>query len=134
MSIRKLSTIVLAISVVFAGSALADDADKERQEIGKMREEVLAKLYKEKPETKAAIASSKGYAVFSNIGINVLLLSTARGAGVVRDSRNSKDTYMKMLSLGGGIGLGIKDFSVVFVFNEAGALDKFLESGWDFSA
>ena len=41
---------------------------------------------------------------------------------------------MKMLSLGGGIGLGIKDFSVVFVFNDAGALDKFLESGWDFSA
>lgn len=41
---------------------------------------------------------------------------------------------MKMFSGGAGLGLGIKDFSIVFVFNDAGALDKFIESGWDFSA
>jgi lipid-binding SYLF domain-containing protein len=122
--------IILLICLPLAAYA---NPDKERKEAQQMREKVLAKLYKEKPGSKAEIANAKGYGVFSNIGINLFLVSTARGGGIVHDNSSGKDTYMKMFSAGGGIGLGVKDFSVVFVFNTADALNNFIESGWDFS-
>jgi lipid-binding SYLF domain-containing protein len=108
--------------------------DEDRKEIQEMRQDVLTKLYKEKPATKSEIEKAAGYAVFSSLGINLFVVSTARGAGVLHDKRNKKDIYMNMFSAGGGIGLGVKDFSVVFVFSSEKALNGFIESGWDFSA
>jgi lipid-binding SYLF domain-containing protein len=37
---------------------------------------------------------------------------------------------MKMTSVGAGLGVGVKDYNVVFVFETEPALTKFLESGW----
>ena len=41
---------------------------------------------------------------------------------------------MKMISAGGGLGVGVKDYRVVFVFQDEKALDQFLNSGWQGSA
>ena len=41
---------------------------------------------------------------------------------------------MKMISAGGGLGLGVKDYRVIFVFQNDSALAKFLDSGWSGSA
>jgi lipid-binding SYLF domain-containing protein len=43
-----------------------------------------------------------------------------------------KETFMAMGSLGGGVGFGAKDLSVVFIFKDNDVLKKFLESGWQF--
>lgn len=41
---------------------------------------------------------------------------------------------MKMISLGGGLGLGVKGYRVIFVFENDNALLHFLDSGWSGSA
>lgn len=110
-----------------------DDADKERQEILEMREGVLRRLHKEKPSTEAMVKDSVGYAVFSNTGINLLLVSTANGGGIAHDNASGDDVYMKMFSAGGGIGLGVKKFSAVFVFHSKEAFVQFVEEGWNFT-
>jgi lipid-binding SYLF domain-containing protein len=66
--------------------------------------------------------------------MNLFLLSTARGKGIAVASKGKQETFMKMLSVGGGIGLGVKDFRVVFVFENPQALDRFINSGWDADA
>lgn len=38
---------------------------------------------------------------------------------------------MKMLSGGVGLGVGVKDYSVIFVFENQSALERFINSGWD---
>lgn len=124
-----LSTLLLCLPLIAVAGP-----DEERKETQDMRQEVLTNLYKEKSETKSEIEKSKGYAVFSSLGVNLLVVSTGRGSGVLRDNRSGKDIYMSLFSAGGGIGLGVKDFRVVFVFNDEEALDNFIESGWDFSA
>jgi len=108
--------------------------DEDRKEAQEMRQKVLTKLYEEKPNAKSIVEGSKGYAVFSSLGVNLFVVSTARGSGILHDNRSDKDIYMNMASAGGGIGLGVKDFGVVFAFNDEKALDDFLNSGWDFSA
>mgnify|MGYP000294803496 FL=1 len=109
------------------------DKQEDRQEVLDMRADVLAKLYKEEPDVKDKIAEAKGYAVFSNIGINLVFFSAAGGNGMVHDNASGKNTYMKMGSAGIGIGLGVKDFSAVFIFHTNDAMSDFIEYGWDFS-
>lgn len=112
----------------------ADTPAEQRSEIQKMRRETLARLYKVHPAAKAAIQQAAGYAVFSNVGINLILLSAAGGSGVAHNNRTGKDTYMKMVSGGFGFGLGVKDFRGVFVFATPDKLDAFINSGWEASA
>jgi len=126
--------LLISILLICLPLLAAAGPDEDRKENLEMRQQVLSDLYKEKPASKAAIEKSRGYAVFSNLGINLLVVSTARGGGVLHDNRSNKDTHMKMFSAGGGIGLGVKNFSIVFVFETEKALDGFLTSGWDFSA
>jgi lipid-binding SYLF domain-containing protein len=132
-----ISSVLAALLLTLPMSSMAlfggDDPEKERKELQEARQEALNRLYKDKPAARAEIEQARGYAVFSSIGINVLLVSTERGGGIAHDNRDGKETYMKMFSAGGGIGMGIKDFSVVFIFHTVAALEKFLDAGWDFS-
>lgn len=107
--------------------------DERRAAINEMRDDVLGRLYEEKASAKEQVQDSVGYAVFSNTGVNLFLLSTANGAGVARDNGAGKDVYMNMFSAGGGIGLGVKKFSAVFVFHTRDAFDQFVEEGWNFT-
>lgn len=135
--VRMIVAAALAVAVGSAqGGALfgKDDVEKERKEIQEARANALASLYEANPKAKQQIAQSRGYAVFSNMGVNLILLSTQRGGGVLRDNRSGKDTYMRMLSAGGGVGLGVKQFAAIFIFHTDAALDGFREDGWDFSA
>ena len=110
-------------------------ADEQRAAIKQTRDSVLAELYKLKPEAKARIKQAAGYAVFSNVGVNLLLASFAGGHGLVVEKGMIKDTetYMKMGSAGLGFGLGVKDFRAIFVFDDVAKLRTFVDKGWDFS-
>ena len=105
----------------------------DKSDVLEMRARTLARLYKEEPEARAAVQNSVGYAVFSSGGGNVILLSAAYGSGVAHDNKSGKDTFMKMASGGLGLGLGVKDYRLVFVFRTRDAFDQFVQSGWDFS-
>lgn len=126
-SMIALATILLG----FAGSALSASAEEQRNEIRKMRKDTLAQLYKVHPAARASVQKAAGYAVFSNIGINLIFFSAAGGSGVAHDNRSGKDIYMKMLSGGIGLGLGVKDFRGVFVFSNSDVFNQFVNSGWE---
>lgn len=98
-----------------------------------MRDDVLTELYKQDASVKQKINKAEGYAVFSNVGVNLVFASVAGGKGIVVD-RKGKEVFMKMASGGLGIGLGIKDFRAVFVFRSKAKLAQFIENGWDFGA
>jgi lipid-binding SYLF domain-containing protein len=122
---------VIALAWLTTGLVGAKDTpDQQREKIRKMADATLTDLYKLQPEARGAIQKSAGYAVFNNMGTNLLLLSTARGAGVAVNSKTKQDTFMKMTSVGAGLGVGVKDYNVVFVFETEPALAKFLDSGW----
>jgi lipid-binding SYLF domain-containing protein len=125
----------LAVIMLAAGLASAGDSpDQKREKTRKMAAQALQDLYKVEPTAKLAIQKSAGYAVFNNMGTNVLLLSTARGAGIAVNSKTKQETFMKMISAGAGLGIGVKDYRVVFVFQTEKALAQFLDSGWSGSA
>lgn len=122
----------LAVLAGVPGAAAKSATEEKRAEIDEMAEGMLGDLHKLKPMAKDQIKKAAGYAVFSNVGVNLVFASFAGGRGVVVDKKGNR-TYMKMGSAGLGLGLGVKDFRAVFVFRTKAKLDAFVEKGWDFS-
>jgi lipid-binding SYLF domain-containing protein len=106
-----------------------ETAEQKRQHIQKVKRETLAELYREKPEAKAHIARAPGYAVLTNKASKILMLATGSGYGVAVDNTTGKQTYMKMIELGGGVGIGIKHYQAVYVFNDKDAFEQFVTVG-----
>lgn len=130
--------LLLGIAALLLGSpilAAKNSADEGRTEIRKMRDEVLKELYRLHPEAKTKIKKAAGYAVFTNVGVNLIFASVAGGKGIVVRSGllSDTETFMKMGSAGIGIGLGVKDFRAVFIFEDKAKLQAFIDQGWDFS-
>lgn len=135
MMLRVLYMIALLGVVLLNGCAATGNTPSEqRSTIQKMRQDVLADLYRVKPSARARIQQAPGYAVFSNANVNVIFVSFSGGYGVVRNARTGRDTYMKMGEAGVGLGLGVKDFRAVFVFDTPATMNRFIESGWEFGA
>ncbi len=133
----KFRTMVVAIAVaILSMSVVCPAASKEEKQakIRKAAEQTLQDLYKLQPSARGAIQNSAGYAVFKNFGTNVLVVSTASGSGLAVNSKTRQETFMKMISAGAGLGMGVKDFRVIFVFGSEKALNTFLNSGWSGSA
>ncbi|HEX4770742.1 MAG TPA: YSC84-related protein [Bryobacteraceae bacterium] len=130
----KIVASSLALILVAANLATADSPDEKKAKTRKMADKTLQELYKLKPGSQAAIQKAAGYAVFDNMGTNLLLVSTARGSGIAVNSGSKQETFMKMVSAGGGLGMGVKDYRVIFVFENDKAFSQFLNSGWSGSA
>ncbi len=126
-----LASLILLVAGI-SNLTAKETPEEKRASTLKMRDAVLTDLYKEKPETKARIKKAEGYAVFTNVGVNVIFASFAGGHGVVVDKKG-RETFMKMGSAGIGLGLGIKDFRAIFIFHDKAKLETFIEKGWDFS-
>ena len=134
MKIHKLAAIVVVVLLSTSVARADDDVAKKKAKIQQAATQTLSDLYKLQPSAKGAIQSAAGYAVFKNFGTNLLVVSTASGAGVATNNKSKQQTYMKMVSAGAGLGVGVKDFRAIFVFETDKALNDFLNSGWSGSA
>ncbi|MFN0012638.1 MAG: hypothetical protein ACKVS8_13450 [Phycisphaerales bacterium] len=109
-----------------------DTVDKKRAAVEKERDAMLTELYGIKPEIKERMKKAAGYATFSKTEVNLLLLASGNGYGVLVDQATGKKTYMRVGSLGGGVGVGVTDLRVIFIFNDAAVMKTFVEQGWQF--
>lgn len=111
------------------------DSKKETAiaEIEATHDEVLDMLKEADPKARKRVNKAEGYAVFSNVGVNVIIASFAGGHGMVVDNKSGEKTYMNMGSAGIGLGVGIKDFRAVFIFHDRDRMEDFVQYGWDFS-
>lgn len=106
--------------------------EQQRADIRKMADNTLQRLYTMQPSAQQAINTAAGYAVFSNFGVKILFAGGGTGKGIAVNSSNKKDTFMKMIEVQAGLGMGIKKFRLIWVFENQDDLDRFINSGWEF--
>jgi lipid-binding SYLF domain-containing protein len=125
--------ICFGLALVMGGCATAKGSSpaEKRNYALDMAEETLDQLYAQRPEAQEKVRNAAGYGVFSNIGTNIIFVSTGGGYGVVHNNQTGEETFMKMGEVGVGLGLGVKDFRAVFVFHDDEVLEKFVDSGWE---
>lgn len=124
--------IALALSLLGAFTVVAKTKEEKQAEARKKADATLQRLYKAQPSAQAAIKKAAGYAVFNNGGAKILVAGAGKGSGLAVDNATKKVTYMKMREVQAGLGMGVKKFSVIFVFETKDALAKFIDGGWDF--
>jgi lipid-binding SYLF domain-containing protein len=131
---------VLLASLALIGTAEASvfkkegTPDEQRANIRKVSDQALAELYQAQPSAKAHIQKAAGYAVFSNFGMKILVAGGGSGRGIVIDNKTKKETFMRMAEVQAGLGFGVKNFRLVWVFEKRADLDRFINSGWELAA
>jgi lipid-binding SYLF domain-containing protein len=135
--VTGLTSLCLAFAL-FAGGCRATQGaegktpEEKRAVIQDEMHQTLEKLYAEKPDARKRVAEAAGCGYFSNVNVNLLVMSTENGYGVVRDNKTGKNTYMKMAGAGVGLGAGVKDYRAILVFNDPQVMRKFITEGMNF--
>jgi len=130
--------IVLALSLVMAACKTAPVSKSEKEEkqdsVRAMASKALADLAKKNPDAGKAVADAAGYAVFSDVGLKIVYMGTAKGSGIAVNNATKQETFMKMFELQPGLGLGAEKYHVVFVFETREAFESFVTSGRELGA
>jgi lipid-binding SYLF domain-containing protein len=127
----KRHVLALAAAALLAAPSLAATKDEMRADVRDTAKITLERLYKAQPGAKAVVERSAGYAVFSNFGMKIFVAGGGRGSGMAVDNKTKMETFMKMVEVQAGLGIGVKKFRLVFVFETAGKLDEFVNKGWE---
>ena len=114
---RLLGGLCLALLLAGCLGPTRGSVEEKRAAIDGMRDQTLRDLYAQSLSAEESIRRAAGYAVFSNINAQALLLGGGGGYGVATDSDTGRKVYMKMAQVGVGLGVGIQDIRVVFVFH-----------------
>jgi lipid-binding SYLF domain-containing protein len=112
----------------------ASEKDAARDEVRAVSQMTLDELFQKEPAAKNAVAEASGYAVFSDFGFKILFLGAAKGEGVAVNNATKQETFMKMVELQPGLGLGAQKFRIVFIFENQEAFNSFVTSGWELGA
>ncbi|HJZ79491.1 MAG TPA: YSC84-related protein [Pyrinomonadaceae bacterium] len=123
---------VPALVVLSAFAIFAETKEEKQAKARKKADDTLHRLYKAKPSAQAAIKAAAGYAVFNNAGAKILVAGAGKGSGIAVDNATKKITYMKMREIQAGLGMGVKKFSVIFVFENKKVLNDFIDGSWEF--
>jgi lipid-binding SYLF domain-containing protein len=128
--------VMLSLALFSCATAPPSTSEKQQQqdEIRSMANASLSQLYAKYPEAKSEISNAAGYAVFSDFGMKILFMGGAGGSGIAVDNTTRQETFMKMVELQPGLGVGAQKYRVVFVFEDPEAFKTFVTSGWEAGA
>jgi len=137
---RRVITIALCAAVAAALPVVADDdelitdwkelkREAKRLKIDDTAEATLKTLFEDSEKAVALYEKAYGWAVFDNLKL-ALGVSGGGGNGVAEEKETGEKTYMKMGTVGIGIGLGGHTYQVVFLFQDETTFRNFVDKGW----
>ncbi len=103
-----------------------------RNQVREMAQDALATLHEMAPGTRSVIDRAAGYGVFSTFGLKLFFAGGTTGKGMVVNQRTHRQTFMKMVQVQGGLGFGVNQNRLIFVFTTENALRQFINQGWEF--
>lgn len=136
--VGQVMCIVLSLALVLSACSTAPMSKSEKEEkqdsVRAMASKTLADLAKKNPDARKAVADAAGYAVFSDVGLKIVYMGTAKGGGIAVNNATKQETFMKMFELMPGLGLGAEKYRIVFVFETPEAFRSFVTTGRELGA
>ena len=131
----KVISLFLVITVIYGCARPKGDTPQQKRDyVQRMKDSTLAELYAKKPYARELVRDSVGYGVFSNFNTQLLVIGSGNGYGVVTDNSNGDQIYMRMAEGSVGLGVALKEFREVIIFNNKEVFYQFLTEGWNFGA
>ena len=129
-----MSLLMLCLMTATALAADVNKVEKERGEIQELSAKALRGLYEEVPAAKGVIENSYAYATLSNTGIKLGLFGDAHGRGLAVNNATGEKVYMRMKEMGLGLGLGVKEYDLIFVISTEEAWKSFISGDIKFAS
>ncbi|HQR24928.1 MAG TPA: YSC84-related protein [Steroidobacteraceae bacterium] len=125
---------VAATALLPAAGVRADSAGDQRAQISAMAQQTLQALYAQKPSAERAIRESVGYAVFSDISTKIFVAGGGGGKGVAVNRITGDRTYMTLVTVSAGLGMGVSKSHLIWVFETPDAYSNFVNNGVELGA
>ena len=129
-----MSLLMLCLMTATALAADVNKVEKERGEIQELSTKALRGLYEKVPAAKGVIENSYAYATLSNTGIKLGLFGDAHGRGLAVNNATGEKVYMRMKEMGLGLGLGVKEYDLIFVIATEEAWKSFISGDIKFAS
>ncbi len=141
MDMRQSFVGLVTVGLVLGGIGFADAQEDEasellfrQTEIDRKSQATVDALLESNEGAQSLFEQAAGYAVFTVTKAGGFLVTGAGGTGVVVDKGANNRVYMRMGSGGFGFGLGLQQYDLVIMFEDATRLERFMDGGWDSSA
>ena len=137
---KKMFVLMMAVLLVCLMTATAfaassqEKINKERAEIDALSAQALHNLYEKIPAAENVIENCYAYATLSNTGMKLGLFGDAHGRGLAINNATGEKVYMRMKEMGIGIGLGIKEYDLIFVIGTEKAWNSFISGDIKFAS
>ena len=129
---KKMFTLIMAafflclMSVTTFAATSQEKINKERAEINELATKALKNLYDKVPSSERVINNCYAYATLSNTGMKLGIFGDAHGRGLAVNNVTGEKVYIRMKEMGIGIGLGVKEYDLIFVIANEKAWNSFI--------
>ena len=141
MAALLMTALVLCLMTTAVFAADTDKSEKEQAKIVKERAEIdelsakaLANLYEKVPSAERVIDNCYAYATLSNTGMKLGIFGDAHGRGLAVNNETGECLYMRMKEMGIGLGLGVKEYDLIFVIGTEAAWNSFISGDIKFAS
>ena len=132
---KKIFTALMMVMILFTTStALAESPAQQRREIDELSRKTLNLLYEKYPHAERVINNCYAWATLSNSGVKVLFVGSSHGRGVAVNNYTGERVYLHMKELSAGLGLGAKEYNLIFIINTRDAWNNFIVGKTRFGA
>ncbi len=132
-SVFRCSLCSLLLIVLISATAFAANPQKEWQEVRDNSVKILNRLYDNHPSAQYVIDHCYGYATMGNTGIKLGIFGSSHGRGLAVNNETGEEVFMRMEEMGAGIGFGVKEYDLIFIFGTEEAWNSFTSGTTKFS-
>lgn len=129
-----LTAFLLCMMTAAAFASSKDSAAEQRWQVNQLSAKTLDKLYARYPNARRVINECYAYATLSNSGVKVLFIGSSHGRGIAVNNRTGEKVYLRMKELSAGLGLGAKEYNLIFLLNTKEAWENFIAGKTRFGA
>jgi lipid-binding SYLF domain-containing protein len=138
---RLMTLIVMTALAAATGATVAlaqedwksMEEESKRMKIKETAQASLDEVLANNPKAKELWEQAYGWAAFDNLKL-AFGFSGGGGNGVAVNKKTGEHTFMKMGTVGVGLGLGAKKYQVIFLFQDEQTFNNFVEKGWQADA
>ncbi len=127
-------TVLLCLLTATTALAAKQSAAEQRRQIEALHDKTLAQLYEKYPHAQRVIGECYAYATLSNSGVKVLFVGSSHGRGLAFNNQTGEKVYLRMKELSAGLGLGAKEYNLIFLLNTREAWENFIAGKTRFGA
>lgn len=121
-----LSVLLCLLMFSTVTEAAKGSVAEQRKQIEELNQRTLKLLYEKYPHAQRVINECYAWATLSNTGMKLGLFGSSHGRGLAINNETGERVYLRMEEQSVGLGVGVKEYDLVFLINTREAWDNFI--------